>query len=304
MKDILVNKRYRVDRRIGEGGFGLVYAGIDTETKEAVAIKLTRIRDGPEALQYEADTYAELSGGIGTPQVKWFGPEGDFYVLVHELLGPSLEDLFNYCNRRFSLKTVLLIADQAIRRMKYIHDKGYLHCDIKPDNFLLGVGNNGNILYTIDFGLARNMDAAEGHGIRDDRPLGGTARYASLNNHKGLEQSRGDDLESLGYVLLYFAHGSLPWQGLKTSTDKERTELIKQKKTNTTIEDLCKGLPVEFSRYIAYVRRLKPAEKPNYAYLLRLFNNLFVAKGFQYDNVFDWTEKIFHELQSTTSAEN
>ncbi|TWU72925.1 hypothetical protein ED733_000655 [Metarhizium rileyi] len=181
MKDILVNKRYRVDRRIGEGGFGLVYAGIDIETKEEVAIKLARIRDGPEALQYEADTYAELSGGVGIPRVFWFGPEGDFYVLVYELLGPSLEDLFNYCDRKFSLKTVLLIADQAIHRIKHIHNKGYLHCDIKPDNFLLGVGNKGNILYTIDFGLARNIDADEGHGIQDDRPLGGTAReiYAS-----------------------------------------------------------------------------------------------------------------------------
>lgn len=160
--------------------------GIDTETKEEVAIKLTPIRDGPEALEYEAKTYAKLSGAVGIPRVWWFGQEGDFYVLVHELLGPSLEDLFNYCDRKFSLKTVLLIAEQAIHRIQHIHNKGYLHCDIKPDNFLLGVGNNGNILYTIDFGLARNMDAAEGHGIRDDRPFGGTARYASLNNHKGL----------------------------------------------------------------------------------------------------------------------
>lgn len=219
---------------------------------------------------------------------------------MHELLGPSLEDLFNFCDRKFSLKTVLLIAEQAIHRIQHIHNRGYLHCDIKPDNFLLGVGNNGNILYTIDFGLARNMDAAEGHGIRDDRPFGGTARYASLNNHKGLEQSRGDDLESLGYVLLYFVRGSLPWQGLKASTDKERTELIKQKKS--TIDDLCKGLPDEFASYIMYTRSLQHATKPNYAFLLRLFNNLFVAQGFQYDNVFDWTEKLYHELQSTTST--
>ncbi|GAB0137785.1 hypothetical protein EsDP_00006038 [Epichloe bromicola] len=292
MKDILVNRRYRVDRRIGEGGFGLVYAGIDTETKEEVAIKLTPIRDGPEALEYEAKTYAKLSGAVGIPRVWWFGQEGDFYVLVHELLGPSLEDLFNYCDRKFSLKTVLLIAEQAIHRIKHIHDKGYLHCDIKPDNFLLGVGNNGNILYTIDFGLARNMDAAEGHGMRDDRPFGGTARYASLNNHKGL-----------GYVLLYFARGSLPWQGLKASTDKERTELIKQKKMGTTIDDMCKGLPDEFATYMLYTRSLQHANKPNYAFLLRLFNNLFVAQGFQYDNVFDWTEKLYHELQTTTSTD-
>lgn len=160
-------------------------SGADTETKEEVAIKVTHIRDGPEALQYEADTYAELSGGVGIPRVLWFGPESDFYVLVHELLGPSLEDLFNHGDRKFSLKTVLLIADQAIRRIQYIHTHGHLHYDIKPDNFLPGIKIYGNVLYTIDFGLARDLDATKGHGIRDDRPLGGTARYASLNNHMG-----------------------------------------------------------------------------------------------------------------------
>ncbi|OAQ60167.1 casein kinase 1, delta [Pochonia chlamydosporia 170] len=232
MKDILVNKRYRVDYKIGEGGFGLVYAGTDIETKHEVAIKLTHVRDGPEALKYEADAYATLSRGVGIPRFLWYGEEGEFYVLVHELLGLSLEDLFEYCNRKFSLKTVLLIADQAVRRIKYIHTHGYLHCDIKPENFLMGNGKNGNVLYTIDFGLARDFDASEGHGVRDDRPFGGTARYATLRNHSGLEQSRADDLESLGYVLVYLARGSLPWQGLKASTEKELAELIKQKKAS------------------------------------------------------------------------
>jgi casein kinase 1 delta/casein kinase I family protein HRR25 len=152
-------------------------------------MKLTHIHDSPEALEYEADAYAALSGETGIPRVMWFGQEGDYYVLVHELLGPSLEDLFNYCGRKFSLKTVLLIADQAIRRLKQIHDNGYLHCDIKPDNFLLGTGNNGNILYTIDFGLARDFDATDGFGVQDNRPLGGTDRYASLNNHNRLSKS-------------------------------------------------------------------------------------------------------------------
>jgi casein kinase 1 delta/casein kinase I family protein HRR25 len=167
----------------------MVILGTDVETKQEVAMKLTHIRDSPEALEYEAGAYAALSGETGIPRVMWFGQEGDYYVLVHELLGPSLEDLLNYCGRKFSLKTVLLIADQAIRRLKQIHDNGYLHCDIKPDNFLLGVGTNGNVLYTIDFGLARDFDATDGLGARDNRPLGGTNRYASLNNHNGLSES-------------------------------------------------------------------------------------------------------------------
>ena len=119
------------------------------------------VRDGAEILRAEAEMYQALSGGTGIPGVLWFGQECDYFALVYELLGPSLEDLFNYCDRRFSIKTVLLIADQAISRIKYIHDKGLLHRDIKPENFLMGTGIKGNILYTIDFGLAKEFRDAE-----------------------------------------------------------------------------------------------------------------------------------------------
>ncbi|KAK3688963.1 casein kinase 1, epsilon [Podospora appendiculata] len=139
MKDIIIqNGRYRVDHKIGKGGFGEVWAGFDLKLNEEVAMKLTPIGKGPDTLRLEADTYKELAGGVGIPRVRWFGSECEFYVLIQELLGPSLEDLFNYCGRRFSLKTVLLIADQAISRIQYIHSKGVLRHDIKPDNFLHG----------------------------------------------------------------------------------------------------------------------------------------------------------------------
>ncbi|KAG6035480.1 hypothetical protein E4U41_006073 [Claviceps citrina] len=298
---LLIDERYKIDYKIGQGGFGLVYAGTDTKTNEEVAIKLTHARGDTETqtLEYEAETYAALAGGAGIPHVHWYGQQDDYFVLVQELLGPSLEDVFNYCDRKFSLKTVLLIANQCIQRLRYIHEKGFLHCDVKPDNFLLGTGRNGNIIYTIDFGLARDFEADDGRGIMDNRPLGGTTRYASINHHKGkgLGQSRGDDLESLGYVLLYFAHSRLPWQGLKATCHRKRAEAILRIKEETPIDELCKGLPDAFANYIVYTRSLKPADKPNYAYLLKLFNTVFVANGFKYDNVFDWTEKRFYELQ-------
>lgn len=163
------------------------------QTGEDVAIKLEHIRRGHEELRNEVDIYKTLSGGRrkpeGIPRVKWFGQECDYYVMIHNLLGPSLEDLFEYCGRSFSLKTVLLLADQLICRMRYIHSKSLIHRDIKPQNLLLGSGREGNIVYTIDFGLATEVDTeivprTDENGDRRRR-LGGTSRYASLNNHRG-----------------------------------------------------------------------------------------------------------------------
>ncbi|TAQ89990.1 hypothetical protein B7494_g1681 [Chlorociboria aeruginascens] len=285
MKDILIKEKYRVDRKIGEGGFGLVYSGTDLQSGEEVAIKLTNVRKDPRPLEDEKETYEALSGGVGIPHIRWFGTECDFHVLVEDILGPSLEDLFNYCDRRFSLKTILLIADQAISRIEYIHSRGFLHRDIKPDNFLMGTGKQGNILFAIDFGLAKEHLLAELARKYDNRPFGGTTRYASINNHNGREQSWGDDLESLGYVLVYFARSSLPWQGLKAMTPKEKHELVKGKKMSLSGEDLCRDiLPQEFATYINYTRSLGFNDKPNYGYLRQIFRRLFASKGFEYDN--------------------
>jgi len=297
MKGIIINGRYRVDRKIGEGGFGLVYAGTDTESDHEVAIKLMPNEAGPEILESESQTYKALSGGAGIPRVRWFGQECDYYALVYDLLGPSLEDLFNYCGRKFSLKTILLVADQAITRIEYIHSKGFLHRDIKPDNFLMGSGRQGNVLYTIDFGLAKEFCDAERHRTQKGRSFGGTYRYASLNNHNGSEQSWGDDLESLGYVLIYFSRGSLPWQGLKAASIEEKNKLIKQKKTALPVEKLCEGQPSELAKYINYTRSLGFRDKPSYTYVRQLFRRRFALEGFKYDHIYDWTAKLFREMQ-------
>jgi serine/threonine protein kinase len=200
LQDILIADRYRVERKIGAGGFGLVYSGTVPSfsasavadwtatvlsSGEEVAIKLAFVRDDPEVLRREKDTYEALDGGVGIPRVRWFGQECDFYVLVMDALGPSLEDLLNYCGRKFSLKTILLIADQAIARVAYIHSKGFLHRDIKPDNFLMGVGRQGSTLYAIDFGLAEEFEFAQRYRHAQGLALGGTRRYASINNHNG-----------------------------------------------------------------------------------------------------------------------
>jgi len=191
-----------------------------------------------------------------------------------DLLGKSLEDLLKECRGKFNLKTVLHVAVQMIERIKVVHEERIIHRDIKPDNFMTGANEKTkNTIHIIDFGLAKCYKDRSGEHIPfiEGKSLTGTARYASINTHVGYEQSRRDDLESIGHVLLYFLKGSLPWQGLPGKTNVEKYANIKKKKKEVSVSDLCKGLPDEFKDFMNYCRNLGFTQDPDYNYIIGLF---------------------------------
>lgn len=274
MVDFVVAGKYRIIRKIGSGSFGDIYLGRNITNGEEVALKMESTVARHPQLLYEYKLYKVLNGGIGIPHIRHFGQERNYNVLVMDLLGPSLEDLFNFCGRQFTLKTVLMLVDQMIGRLEFLHTKNFIHRDIKPDNFLMGIGRHCNKLFLIDFGLAkkyRDFRSKQHISYREKKNLTGTARYASVNAHLGIEQSRRDDMESLGYVLMYFNRGSLPWQGLKATNKKQKYEKISEKKMSTPVEVLCKGFPAEFAMYLNYCRSMRFEEAPDYMYLRQLF---------------------------------
>jgi len=284
--------KYKVGSKLGGGAFCDIYIGTNVQSGEEVAIKFERITSKYPQLTYEAKVYKALAGGVGIPSVHWHGVQGFYNVMVMDLLGPSLEDLFFFCNRKFNVKTILMLADQMIRRVEYVHAKNYIHGDIKPDNFLIGLGKTASQVHIIDFGLSkqfRDPKTQQHIPYKESRDLTGTVPFASVKANRGMEQSRRDDLEAVGHMLIYFLRSSFPWLGLKASSKREADEKDMQLKSKRTYADLCKHFPCEFVKYINYCRNLSFEEPPDYAYLRQLFNDLFVRENYQYDFHFDWT---------------
>lgn len=289
------NGRYILKKKIGAGSFGEIYVGIDSKTNEKVALKLESKSSKSQQLFYESKLYILFSDSVCIPKVHWYGVQGDYNVLVMDLLGHSLQDLFYLCNKVFSLKTVLMLADQMLCDIEFIHSKDFIHRDIKPENFLLGRGNRSNQIYMIDFGLSKTYIDRKTNKHIDmitGKSLTGTLRYASINALSGLEQSRRDDMESLAYVWIYFLKGALPWQNLKLDCGETKCELIRAQKQKVSVDELCEGIPVEFKEYIENVRILEFEQEPNYSEYRKKFRDLFLRMGYVYDYKFDWFDKI------------
>ncbi len=306
--DHLLNKvffqKYRTIKKLGEGSFGKVYKA--EYNKVYYAMKFENKSRSQSLLESEA-TIMNYLRGPNIPNIESFGTSGDYNILIMQLMDKSLEDLINI-HKNFSVKTVSLLAFQMMNILQSIHDKHIIHRDIKPDNFVMGNSENNAHLYIIDFGLAKKFRSSRTlvqYPYIKKKKLTGTARYASIHALEEYEQSRRDDLESVGYVLLYFLRGSLPWQGLKVKTKEERYQKILEKKKETTSEELCKNFPEEFQEYVTYTRNLGYTDDPDYDMLKGLFSSLLCDKmGENFDFIYDWTTQSDLRKRKTESNNN
>ena len=291
-KDRIIGKvffsKYKAIKKLGEGSFGKVYKA--EYNGEYYAIKMEYKSKEQGLLEIEATIMSYLKGPY-IPFIKSYGFSGSYNVLVMQLLDKSLEDLFNRLGK-FSIKTTAMLGYQMVNILQYIHDRHIIHRDIKPDNFVMGAKEHNDKLYLLDFGLAKKYRSSRTlvqYPYIKKKKLTGTARYASIHALEAYEQSRRDDLESVGYVLMYFLRGELPWQGLRVKSKEDRYKKILEKKKQTTSEELCKNFPIEFFNYVEYTKNLDYEENPDYNMLKNKFLEVLKKNNEKLDYIYDWT---------------
>lgn len=290
--NVEIENKYIIQKKIGEGMYGKIFSAKNKYTDEIVAIKI----DGSILLKNEARIYQILSNQNGISKLRSYGQVADYNYIVIDMMGSSLEGCREKCiNKIFTLKTTICIGLQLIRRIEILHNNNILHRDVKPENFLMG-GNiaNKNILYIIDFGLSKLYKI---NGKHVDCQIGrdpiGTLDFVSINVHEGNTPSRRDDMESIGYILLYLLGGSLPWM-TDTNINENAEEPIERKiyniKKNTNLWVRYQCIPGEFITFIQYCRSLGYSDTPNYTYLEQLLTNLFKMNRFSIENPFCWND--------------
>ena len=293
-KKTLIFGKYKLIKIIGSGSFGYVYEGINIIDNKGVAVKVEK-KDNKLNLLEKESFYLYNLKGIGIPEVISFGYSGKYNILVQALLGESLGRIFYKNNNYFSLKDICMFSIQILHRIEYVHSKYIIHRDIKPENFLIGEPDQ-YLIYIIDFGLSKKYKSSRTNKhiqFQLTKKFTGTARYASINAVRGAEQSRRDDLEAIGYMLLFFFNGGkLPWQGISCKAKAEKYIKIYNMKKNLNFEKFCKNMPKEIIIYMNYCRELEFEQKPNYDYLRSLFENVLKNNGYSNDLHFSWIKDL------------
>jgi len=278
--------------KIGAGAFGEVWIAHD-QTRDQVAVKVAKVG----ALENEVQILKILTSPNapqGFTELRAYCSDNSHSFLVVDLLGESLDQLFRKCNSQFKLETVVLIAKQVLLRIEYLHSKGIVHRDIKPENFVMGLGDKIHHVHLIDFGLSKAYFNVQHIGMSTGLELVGTPRYASINTHKGVVQSRRDDLEAIGYMLMHFLRGCLPWSGFRVQHKDpfKGSKLLKilESKVATKPRKLCQGFPDEFQIYLTYCRGLGFQSMPDYTMLQQLFQDVSTREGPFQDHAFEWLD--------------
>ena len=302
----IIFKKYKPIKRIGKGTFSSVYIALYLEKNNYVAIKAEKKnKNGVELLETEAFFLYSLRG-FGIPEVISYGRTKTHNILVMPLLGQSLLDLIIMMGKNLHMNDICLIALQILERIEWVHSKNIVYRDIKPENFLFGK-RDPEVLYLIDFGLCKKYKSSKTGKHILPKNLGkftGTSRYASIYSMAGNEQSRRDDIESIGYMIIFLMKKKLPWQGIKGNSYKECYHKLYIMKKNIETEELCTGLPKEMFDYMNNAKSLKFEEEPNYNYLKNLFKTILEKNKFNFDkNIFSWVEKPnkFSERNSSFS---
>lgn len=306
---------WRLQQMLGAGSFGFIHlgkregitGGNHAPDQVAVKFEVNDPRGRHAQLQNEFTVYQALHNQAGFPKVFEYRSTTQYNYMTMQLMGENLETLMKEQGGelpRFSLKTVLLIADQLLNLIEKLHEIGYIHRDIKPENIMIGADQeNRHRIHLLDMGLAKryvNPLTKEHLGYQQHTSLSGTARYTSINSHLGIEQTRRDDLESLVFVLIYMACGKLPWQGFKGNRET-KYQLIERAKLQLDVEQMCQGLDSEFAEALKYCRGLQYHEEPDYEHLRKLFQRCARRNGYSHDFRYDWSAG--GKPKSTAAAE-
>ena len=291
-KSKLIFGKYSIKHLIAKGSFGEVYFGTNKINGKNYALKVEETDKNNSLLKDECYTLLNLRGP-GIPSVISFGVRGKFSILVENLLGESIRNIWIDKDKKFNLNDTCIFAIQAISILEHVHSNNYLHRDIQPSNFLVGKPDNYR-LYLIDFGNAKKYKSSRtGKHVKilTNRGISGSLVFLSLNSMKGIEQTRRDELISLGLVIINLYIGSLPWTKTKYKNLKQGFDKIIEAKAKISIENICKGMPQEMISYMKYVKNLKNEECPDYEYLRKLFFNVLKKIGVK-EQLFSWADKI------------